>query len=37
MSNVNYDFFVHVLLMLHKEIVEERIAISDEFWEGLEA
>jgi hypothetical protein len=42
MSNVNYDFFVHVLLMLYKEMVEERIAkkdreLSDEFWEDLEA
>jgi hypothetical protein len=38
MSNVNYDFFVHVLLMLYKEMVEERIAkkdheLTDEFWE----
>jgi hypothetical protein len=42
MSSVNYDFFVHVLLMLYKEMVEEQIAkndceLSDKFWEDLEA
>ncbi|KAJ7447700.1 hypothetical protein FB451DRAFT_1147886 [Mycena latifolia] len=37
MSDVNYDFFVHVLMMIYGERVEEQVAkkdlgLSDEFW-----
>ncbi|KAJ7435060.1 hypothetical protein FB451DRAFT_1062945, partial [Mycena latifolia] len=37
MSHVNYDFFVHVLMMIYGERVEEQVAkkdlgLSDEFW-----
>ncbi|KAJ6527931.1 hypothetical protein DFH09DRAFT_935466 [Mycena vulgaris] len=38
MSNINYDFSVHVLMLLYKELVERRVAkkvqgLSEEFWE----
>ena len=37
MSATNYDFFVHVLMLVYKETVEDRILqkdrdLSDEFW-----
>ncbi|KAJ6597838.1 hypothetical protein B0H10DRAFT_1959705 [Mycena sp. CBHHK59/15] len=37
MSDVNYDFFVHILLMIYGDTVEEQVAkkdlgLSDEFW-----
>ena len=37
MSDVNYDFFVHVLMMLYAEQVDKRVqdknlGLSDEFW-----
>lgn len=40
MSDVNYDFFVHSLMMLYKELVEARIAkrnreLDDEFWDEV--
>ncbi|KAJ7742763.1 hypothetical protein B0H14DRAFT_3117558 [Mycena olivaceomarginata] len=41
MSATNYDFCVHVLMFLYKEMVEERIlkkqrTLSDEFWGAVE-
>ncbi|KAF7317596.1 hypothetical protein MKEN_00846700 [Mycena kentingensis (nom. inval.)] len=41
MSDVNYDFYVHVLMMLYKEECEERVAkkglgLDDEFWDSVE-
>jgi hypothetical protein len=41
MSATNYDFCVHVLMLLYKEMVEERIlkkqrTLSDEFWGAVE-
>ncbi|KDR77843.1 hypothetical protein GALMADRAFT_65875 [Galerina marginata CBS 339.88] len=38
MSVVNYDFFVHVLMLIYKESVEEKIIkkgldLTEEFWE----
>ncbi|KAJ7817638.1 hypothetical protein B0H13DRAFT_1922822 [Mycena leptocephala] len=37
MSDVNYDFFIHVLMLIYSERVEKRIAaegleLSEEFW-----
>ncbi|KAF8209393.1 hypothetical protein K438DRAFT_1572209, partial [Mycena galopus ATCC 62051] len=37
MSNVNYDFFVHVLMMIYAERVEKQVdnkdlGLTDEFW-----
>ncbi|KAJ7658995.1 hypothetical protein B0H17DRAFT_1163195 [Mycena rosella] len=37
MSDINYDFFIHVLMMLYGERVEKRVqnkdlGLSDEFW-----
>ncbi|KAK7033866.1 hypothetical protein R3P38DRAFT_2917807 [Favolaschia claudopus] len=42
MSNVNYDFVVHVLMLLYKELVEKRMAkkneaLSDEFWQQVDS
>lgn len=41
MTDVNFDLFVHVLFLLFKEDVEERIerkkrGLSDEFWDEVE-
>ncbi|KAJ7773618.1 hypothetical protein DFH07DRAFT_866044 [Mycena maculata] len=41
MSATNYDFCVHVLMLLYKEMVEKRIlkkkrTLSDEFWDAVE-
>ncbi|KAJ7030807.1 hypothetical protein C8F04DRAFT_1263494 [Mycena alexandri] len=41
MSATNYDFCVHVIMMLHKEKVNRRIlekgaGLSDEFWDAVE-
>lgn len=40
MTDVNYDFFVHVLMMIYAETVEKRVeskgrALSAEFWEQV--
>lgn len=40
MTDVNYDFYVHVLFMLYKEAVEERIDkknqhIPEDFWVNM--
>jgi hypothetical protein len=37
MTDVNYDFFIHVLMMIYAETVEKRVrskgrALSEEFW-----
>lgn len=37
MSDVNYDFFIHVLMMIYGERVDKRVAskelgLSEEFW-----
>ncbi|KAK6971942.1 hypothetical protein R3P38DRAFT_3241244 [Favolaschia claudopus] len=42
MSNVNYDFTVHVLLLLYKEKVDKRIdkkgeGLDEEFWEKVDS
>ncbi|KAJ7481115.1 hypothetical protein B0H11DRAFT_2173387 [Mycena galericulata] len=41
MSATNYDFCVHVLMLLYKEMVEDRILkkdriLSEEFWDAVE-
>ncbi|KAJ7777716.1 hypothetical protein DFH07DRAFT_976931 [Mycena maculata] len=41
MSDVNYDFSVHVLMMLYKELVEKRVekkedGLTEEFWDIVE-
>ncbi|EJF55596.1 hypothetical protein DICSQDRAFT_73391 [Dichomitus squalens LYAD-421 SS1] len=41
MTNVNYDFFVHVLFLVYSEEVEERIRrnnqeLDEEFWDAVE-
>ena len=38
MSDVSFDFYMHVLLMVYKEMVKKRIEtkereLPDEFWE----
>ncbi|KAJ7087723.1 hypothetical protein C8R43DRAFT_939301 [Mycena crocata] len=40
MTDINYDFSVHVLMMLYKELVEKRVAkkgegLTEEFWERV--
>ncbi|KAJ7049023.1 hypothetical protein C8F01DRAFT_1213474 [Mycena amicta] len=40
MTDANYDFFVHVLMMVYSEMVEERIAekhrrLPDNFWDQV--
>ncbi|KAJ7715578.1 hypothetical protein DFH07DRAFT_1014705 [Mycena maculata] len=40
MTDVNYDFFVHVLMLLYAETVEKRVAekgreLSEEFWNAV--
>jgi len=40
MSAVSFDFFIHVLMMLYKEMAEERIRkkdlhLPDEFWDEV--
>ncbi|KAJ7695214.1 hypothetical protein B0H17DRAFT_1159076 [Mycena rosella] len=40
MSDTNYDFFVHVLMLLYKQLVDKRVAknaqyLSEEFWEKV--
>ncbi|KAK7001807.1 hypothetical protein R3P38DRAFT_3216115 [Favolaschia claudopus] len=42
MTDINYDFVVHVLMLLYKELVEKRMAkkneaLSAEFWEQVES
>ena len=42
MTDVNFDFFIHVLFLLFKELTEERIAkkereLPDEFWDNIGA
>ncbi|KAJ6610749.1 hypothetical protein B0H10DRAFT_2290712 [Mycena sp. CBHHK59/15] len=42
MSDINYDFSVHVLMLLYKELVEKRVAqkdqsLTDEFWEQVDS
>ncbi|KAJ7731729.1 hypothetical protein B0H16DRAFT_1257236, partial [Mycena metata] len=37
MSDVNYDFYVHVLMMIYaekveKKVVEKKLGLSEEFW-----
>ncbi|KAM5536887.1 hypothetical protein V8D89_009434 [Ganoderma adspersum] len=41
MTDVNYDFFVHVLFLIHSEVVEERMKkdnqeLDEEFWNRAE-
>lgn len=41
MTDVNYDFFVHVLFLIFSEVVEERIRekdweLDEEFWNRAE-
>ncbi|KAJ7439572.1 hypothetical protein FB451DRAFT_1344220 [Mycena latifolia] len=41
MSATNYDFCVHVLMLLYKELVDKKVAkndesLSEEFWERVE-
>lgn len=41
MTDINYDFFVHVLFLLYSEIVEDRVRkdqeeLDEEFWEKVE-
>ncbi|KAM5544418.1 hypothetical protein V8D89_002078 [Ganoderma adspersum] len=41
MTDVNYDFFVHVLFLIHSEVVEERMRkdnqeLDEEFWNRAE-
>ena len=42
MTATNFDFFIHVLLLLYKEIVEEQIIskgreLNEEFWDLVES
>ena len=42
MTATNSDFFIHVLFLLYKEIVEERIIskgreLNEEFWDLVES
>ncbi|KAJ7606878.1 hypothetical protein FB45DRAFT_982898 [Roridomyces roridus] len=42
MTDVNFDFYVHVLMMLYGETVEKRVVskkreLTDEFWDEVEA
>ncbi|KAJ7920271.1 hypothetical protein B0H13DRAFT_1605506, partial [Mycena leptocephala] len=41
MSNINYDFSVHVLMLLHKELVDKRVVkekdLNDELWEMVDS
>ncbi|KAJ7815841.1 hypothetical protein B0H13DRAFT_1663817, partial [Mycena leptocephala] len=41
MSNINYDFSVHVLMLLYKELVDKRVekeeGLNDEFWELVDS
>ncbi|KAJ7912450.1 hypothetical protein B0H13DRAFT_2232502 [Mycena leptocephala] len=42
MSNINYDFSVHVLMLLYKELVDKRVekkeeGLNDEFWEIVDS
>ncbi|KAJ7932910.1 hypothetical protein B0H13DRAFT_2227444 [Mycena leptocephala] len=42
MSNINYDFSVHVLMLLYKELVDKRVekkeeGLNDEFWEMVDS
>ncbi|KAK7021449.1 hypothetical protein R3P38DRAFT_3312203 [Favolaschia claudopus] len=41
MSDINFDFSVHVLLLLYKELVEKRVGkknegLDDEFWAAVD-
>ncbi|KAJ7883331.1 hypothetical protein B0H13DRAFT_2235402 [Mycena leptocephala] len=41
MMDVNYDFFVHVLMMLYGEVVEKKVVLkgkelTEEFWDEVE-
>jgi hypothetical protein len=41
MTNVNFDFYVHELFMLFKELTEEKITkkdreLPDEFWDEMD-
>ncbi|KAJ6493912.1 hypothetical protein C8R47DRAFT_1267246 [Mycena vitilis] len=40
MTDVNYDFYIHVLMMMYGEMVEKRVVskhreLSDEFWDEV--
>lgn len=40
MSNINYDFYIHCLMLLYKERVEQRIwkkdrGLTQEFWDDV--
>ncbi|SJL16286.1 uncharacterized protein ARMOST_19806 [Armillaria ostoyae] len=40
MSNINYDFYIHSLMLLYKERVEQRIqkkdrGLTQEFWDDV--
>jgi len=42
MTDVNFNFFIHVLFLLFKELTEERIAkkkqeLPDELWDNIVA
>ncbi|KAJ6521730.1 hypothetical protein B0H19DRAFT_973852 [Mycena capillaripes] len=42
MSDINYDFSVHVLMLLYKELVDRRVekkneGLSEEFWDMVES
>ncbi|KAJ7128728.1 hypothetical protein C8R44DRAFT_615596 [Mycena epipterygia] len=42
MSDVNYDFSVHVLMLLYKELVDKRVAkkdqgLTEEFWDMVDS
>ncbi|KAJ7148041.1 hypothetical protein C8R43DRAFT_889261 [Mycena crocata] len=42
MSDINYEFAVHVLMLMYKELVEKRVAkkekgLTEEFWERAES
>ncbi|KAJ6612428.1 hypothetical protein B0H10DRAFT_2280214 [Mycena sp. CBHHK59/15] len=42
MSDINYDFSVHVLMLIYKELVDKRVAkkeqsLTEEFWEMVDS
>ncbi|KAJ7912590.1 hypothetical protein B0H13DRAFT_1613336 [Mycena leptocephala] len=42
MSNINYDFAVHVLMLLYKELVDKRVdkkdeGLTEEFWDMVDS
>ncbi|KAF7354468.1 hypothetical protein MVEN_01136000 [Mycena venus] len=42
MSEINFDFSVHVLMLLYKELVEKRVekkneGLNEEFWDKVES